>query len=66
MKEKLTIKLKEYSWTCGDGCCSEFGTITEVNGVVLPNETQDDEVILEQILKHLGYEVEIINEYNYE
>jgi ABC-type proline/glycine betaine transport system substrate-binding protein len=66
MKEKLTINLKNYSLTCGDGCCTECGTITEINGEVLPNCNTDTMSILEQILTHLGYDVEITEEFDCE
>jgi hypothetical protein len=66
MKEKLNIKLKNYSWTCGDGCCTEFGTITEINGDVLENCNTDTATILEQILTHIGCDVEITEEFEYD
>ena len=61
--KKLKIKLTEYHYKCGDGCCDTFGTITEVNGVELPCHNQDAETILRQVLEHLGYDVEIESEY---
>lgn len=64
--ERLKIQLKEYSWTCGDGCCTDYGTITKVNGTELPFRNQDVEIILEQVLKYLGYEVEIETSYEYD
>jgi hypothetical protein len=65
-KPKLKITLTEYSTTCGDGCCEDFGTVTNVNGVELDCRNTDTVTILEQILEHLGYDVELINEYDYE
>lgn len=62
--EKLLIELNEYSTTCGDGCCYDYGTITTVNGVELPFHNQDTGTIIEQILKHLGYDVEVKLTYN--
>ena len=64
MKEKLTIRLTEFMSTCSEGCCTDFGNITEINGEILPNHNTDTSTILKQILKHLGYDVEIINEYD--
>ena len=64
-KGKLNINLTEYTYECGDGCCTNFGTITTVNGVDLQCHNQDAETILRQVLEHLGYEVEINCSYNY-
>lgn len=63
-KEKLIIELNEYTYECGDGCCTNFGTITTVNGVELECHNQDAGTIVHEILKHLGYDVEMINKYN--
>jgi hypothetical protein len=64
MKEKLKIELKEYYHDCSDGCCTTYGTETFVNGEKMPFENQDAATILEQVLKHLGYDVEIEESYN--
>lgn len=55
----LKINLKEYGYSCGDKCCYNYGTITTVNGIELPLHNQDAQTILEQVLLHLGYKVEI-------
>jgi hypothetical protein len=55
----LKIELKDYYHSCSDGCCSDYGTITTVNGIELPYQNQDVETILRQVLEHLGYIVEI-------
>ncbi len=60
----LKIELNEYDYTCGDGCCRNFGTITIVNGIELPCHNQDAGTILRQVLEHLGYKVEI--DYGYD
>ena len=57
---KLNIKIEEYSYECGDGCCLNYGTITTVNDVKLPCHNQDTETIVKQILEHLGYAVNFI------
>ena len=31
-KTKLKITLDEYHTTCGDGCCTDYRTVTYVNG----------------------------------
>ena len=59
--QDIKIKLTEYNYDCADGCCTHYGTITEVNGVELPCHNQDAETILRQVLEHLGYKVEIKN-----
>jgi hypothetical protein len=56
---ELNIKLTEYCHKCGDGCCTNYGTITEINGEELPCHNQDAETILKQVLEHLGYKVNI-------
>ena len=64
-KDKLNISLTEYTYECGDGCCTNFGTVTAVNGVDLPYHNQDTQTILQQVLEYLGYEVEIESKYDY-
>jgi hypothetical protein len=64
MKNKVEISLNEYCYNCGDGCCTNYGTITIVNGVELECHNQDTETIAKQILQHLGYEVEIKTMHN--
>jgi hypothetical protein len=66
MSKKLKIELNEYCHECGDGCCTNYGTIVKVNGEEMPYHNQDTSTILEQVLQHLGYEVEIIQTYNSE
>ncbi len=58
-KQKLEINLNEYGYSCGDGCCYNYGTITTVNGVELPCHNQDAPTILKQVLEHLDYEVKL-------
>lgn len=55
----LNINLTDYGYSCGDGCCYNYGTVTKVNGVELPCHNQDVGTILSQVLEHLGYKVEI-------
>lgn len=57
--KKLIIELEDWDHTCGDGCCYTYGTNVKVNGVEMPLQNQDRETILQQVLEHLGYEVEI-------
>ena len=62
--KKLKIELKEYCYNCSDGCCTNYGTITVVNGEEMAAHNQDAATILKQVLEHLGYEVEIEQTYN--
>jgi hypothetical protein len=55
----VVITLEDYHYECGDGCCSEWGTITTVNGKELPFRNDDVETILRGVLCELGYKVEI-------
>jgi hypothetical protein len=64
-KPKLKITLEEYCYKCGDGCCTNYGTVTTVNGEEMPLRNQDAATILEQVLQHLGYEVEVEIKYDY-
>ena len=63
---KIKIEFNEYSYDCSDGCCNNYGTITVVDGVELPFHNQDLPTVVEQILQHLGYDVEIKVTYNAE
>lgn len=65
-KEKLKIDLIDWTYDCADGCCTNYGTTTKVNDIEMPLQNQDVGTILEMVLKHLGYEVEINEHYEYE
>ena len=62
-KEKLKITLSDWDYTCGDGCCYEWGVSCKINGESIDSIyfTSSNDVAngLEAVLKHLGYEVEI-------
>lgn len=58
--KKILIELDEYIYDCADGCCTNYGTTTSVNGVKLELHNQDVGTILKMVLEHLGYEVELI------
>lgn len=64
MTKKIKIELAQYAYNCGDGCCYNYGTITTVNGVQLESHNEDAANIVEKVLRHLGYEVELIETYN--
>lgn len=71
--KKLKIELKGWDYTCGDGCCTDYGTELVLNGKTLDHpDSTDDEYMngayvgdsvylsLKAVLQELGYEVEII------
>jgi hypothetical protein len=65
-KKKLKIKMIDYCHFCTDGCCLDYGTITEVNGHQMAVVNQDAATILECVLEFLGYEVEVELETDYD
>ena len=64
--KKLKIELIDYNYQCAEGCCTNYGTITKVNGVELELHNQDASTILRQVLEHLGYDVEIEEIYDWD
>ena len=65
-EKQVKITLHEYAYHCGDGCCFNYGTITTVNGVQMEAHNTDVQTILQQVLTHLGYSVEIETTYDKE
>jgi hypothetical protein len=65
-KKKVKITLTDYGYPCGDGCCYNYGTIIEVNGERLESEDSDVASILESVLAHLGYSVEVTQKSDFE
>lgn len=64
MSKKVKIVIDEYDYTCFDKCCTTFGLAVKVNGVDLPCENMDVGTQVQQILEHLGYEVDLTETYN--
>ena len=70
---KLKITLEDWDYTCGDGCCTDYGTKLYLNDKLLehPNPEQwnnnyvggDVGIALRAVLKELGYEVEVEQKY---
>lgn len=66
--KKLVIKLEEWDYTCGDGCCYDYGVLLKLNGEILDHPENEDfsreylggdtQLALHAVLKKLGYEVE--------
>ena len=72
--KKLKITLKEWDYTCGDGCCTNYGTQILIDGKEVEHYDEevvvnayvgcDVEVAIRSVLKHLGFEnVEIEREH---
>lgn len=70
----MKITLREWDYTCGDGCCYNYGTQILIDGKEVEHYDEeqivntyvgcDVEVALRSVLKHLGFEnVEIEREY---
>ena len=53
----VNIEFKDWMHTCGDGCCTDYGTNTFVNGVELDIINEDLETVTEKIFTELGYKV---------
>lgn len=76
MNQPLKITLKDWSHTCGDGCCNSYGTELYINGELQehPDNNEDNSVYngyvgmevptsIAAVLKYLGIEFEIEEEY---
>lgn len=59
-KSKMKIETQDYSYSCGDGCCYNYGTILFIDGKQIENREFSSsgdayEYVLTEIL---GYEVD--------
>jgi len=61
VNKRLSIKLEDWHYKCGDGCCDMYGTEITLNGKKCDNQYAGDDVrtALEFVLTELGYEVTI-------
>ena len=61
VSKRLSIKLEDWHYKCGDGCCDMYGTEIALNGKVCDNQYAGDNVrtALEFVLTELGYDVNI-------
>ncbi len=65
--KEINIKLVGWDYTCGDGCCYDYGTRLEVDGVEITDYAEANaEDTIEKLLTHLGYKVNIQTETDYE
>lgn len=60
MTKKLKIELEDWDHNCADGCCYSWGNTIKVNGVEVDGDCGAVHDALENVLKHLGYDVEIV------
>lgn len=53
----LDITIKEWDYTCGDGCCTSWGKDIYINDQKLEIEDSDpsERTVIEEILKYLGF-----------
>jgi hypothetical protein len=62
-KKKLKIKTKSWDYTCGDGCCTTWGTDVFINNEkVSSGDYNNIELILKDVLEYLGYQIKINHE----
>jgi hypothetical protein len=59
----MKLETKEYFYECGDGCCTEYGTILYINGKEVEDRrfgsnTDAYRYVLEEVL---GHEVDYID-----
>ena len=69
--ETIKIKFEDWDYTCGDGCCTTFGTKIYLNDKELEHPNidvldnsyvgTDTQTALHAVLKELGYNVEFEN-----
>lgn len=62
------IEFKPYHYTCGDGCCDEYGTEVYVNGFQITRDGENVESVIECLMEFLEIEnFSIIRDYeNYD
>lgn len=62
MDKKIKLTFSDWDYTCGDGCCYEWGTTIKVNkGEELTIHFADansSATAVVEVLTHLGYEVD--------
>lgn len=63
-KLKVNIHFKEWMHRCADGCCTDYGTTTLVNGEEVEYQNDDAQTIVSKVLEYLGYDVEITYSYD--
>jgi len=63
--KKVDIRLHEWHYQCGDGCCDLYGTDIYLNDEKVGEQYDGDSVpsALKVVLEKLGYEVKIESTY---
>lgn len=60
--KKIKIRLQDYQWTCGDGCCHEYGWNLHIDDDKRINILfNDPEELIRQLLIQLGYKEDNID-----
>ena len=57
--KKIKINIKDYSWSCGEGCCDEEGKEFYVDDEFVHRSPCEDNG-WQAVLKHLGFDVNIV------
>lgn len=65
MNEPVKIKLHEWTYECGDGCCFDYGTEVSVNEKVISKNTDDIGGVIQAILNELNINCEIEHSNDY-
>ena len=60
MSKKIVLQTQSYHYTCGDGCCDDYGNNLFVNGeeVAGADTYMNPQEAIIHVLKHLGYDAE--------
>ena len=58
-----TIKLESWDYTCGDGCCYEYGIVLTVDGKSITRHFDARAHSLKELLDELGIEAEVTEEF---
>lgn len=59
-KKKINVEFKSWHWSCGDGCCDDYGTSLIIDGYLVDDNFDDSIESIEKLLNFLGYAPEII------
>ena len=57
--KKIKITIKDYSWSCGEGCCDEAGKEFYVDDEFVHRSPCEDNA-WQAVLKHLGFDANIV------
>lgn len=58
--KEIDISFEEWDYTCGDGCCYDYGTTLKVgNESIVDYAEHNVENTVVKLLEHLGYKVNV-------